>query len=188
MSSVAAAADTPEEFAALADDVIDDFMSEAASDVEVFWTTEGHDDVCAEEILTRDLQAHDRVMSRIARLPRRALRCLLGAAGFEAPVSADEDPRGHHRLPCRGSCPVVPQRLGTEAHRRSCARHARGAGARTQSLMGGRPRIGGPASARARSPPCSLCPYADVRGHVVPAPTCSLHAGSSLAWLGNSAA
>ena len=87
MSSVAAAADTPEEFAALADDVIDDFMSEAASEhVEVFWTTEGHGDVCAEEILTRDLQAHDRVMSRIARLPRRALRCLLGAAGFEAPV------------------------------------------------------------------------------------------------------
>jgi hypothetical protein len=29
---------------------------------------------------------HDRVMSRVARLPRRVLRCLLGAAGFEAPV------------------------------------------------------------------------------------------------------
>ena len=34
MSSVAAAADSPEEFAALADDAVDDFMSEAASDVE----------------------------------------------------------------------------------------------------------------------------------------------------------
>ena len=47
MSSVAAAADAPEEFAALADDAIDDFMSEAASDVEVFATTEGHRDVGA---------------------------------------------------------------------------------------------------------------------------------------------
>ena len=88
MRSVAAAADAPEEFAALADDAVDDFMSEAASDVEVFATTEGHRDVSAEEIrfLTRDPQAHDRVMSRVARLPRRVLRCLLGAAGFEAPV------------------------------------------------------------------------------------------------------
>ena len=59
MSSVAAAADAPEEFTALADDAVDDFMSEAASDVEVFATTEGHRDVCAEEILTRDVQAHD---------------------------------------------------------------------------------------------------------------------------------
>ena len=63
MSSVAAAADaatlpSPEEFAALADYAVDDFMSEAASDVEVFAsnvevfaTTEGqHGDVCAEEI------------------------------------------------------------------------------------------------------------------------------------------
>ena len=33
MSSAAAAADAPEEFAALADYTIDDFMSEAASDV-----------------------------------------------------------------------------------------------------------------------------------------------------------
>ena len=33
MSSVAAAADAPEEFTALADDAVDDFMSEAASDV-----------------------------------------------------------------------------------------------------------------------------------------------------------
>jgi hypothetical protein len=57
--TVAAAADAPEEFAALADDAVDDFMSEAASDVEVFATTEGHRDVCAEEIrfLTRDAQA-----------------------------------------------------------------------------------------------------------------------------------
>ena len=86
MSSVAVATDAPEEFAALADDAVDDFMSEAASDVEVFATTEGHRDVCAEEILTRDAQAHDRVVSRVARLPRRVLRCLLGAAGFEAPV------------------------------------------------------------------------------------------------------
>ena len=88
MSSVAAAADAPEEFAALADDAVDDFMSEAASDVEVFATTEGHRDVCAEEIrfLTRDAQAHDRVVSRVARLPRRGLRCLLGAAGFKEPV------------------------------------------------------------------------------------------------------
>ena len=67
MSSVAAAADAPEEFAALANDAIDDFMSEAASDVEVFATTEGHRDVGAEEILTRDAQAHDRVMSRVPR-------------------------------------------------------------------------------------------------------------------------
>ena len=86
MSSVAAAADAPEEFAALANDAVDDFMSEAASDVEVFATTEGHRDVGAEEILARDAQAHDRVVSRVARLPRRVLRCLLGAAGFEAPV------------------------------------------------------------------------------------------------------
>ena len=88
MSSVAAAADAPEEFAALADDAVDDFMSEAASDVEVFATTEGHRDVSAEEIrfLTRDAQAHDRVVCRVARLPRRGLRYLLGAAGFEAPV------------------------------------------------------------------------------------------------------
>ena len=62
---------------------VDDFMSEAASDVEVFATTEGHGDVCAEEIrfLARDPQAHDRVMSRVARLPRRVLRRLLRAAG-----------------------------------------------------------------------------------------------------------
>jgi hypothetical protein len=40
MSSAAAAADAPEEFAALADYTIDDFMSEAASDVEIFATTE----------------------------------------------------------------------------------------------------------------------------------------------------
>ena len=32
----------PEEFAALADYAVDDFMSEAASEVEVFSTTEGH--------------------------------------------------------------------------------------------------------------------------------------------------
>jgi hypothetical protein len=74
MSSAAAAADAPEEFAALADYTIDDFMSEAASDVEIFATTEGHGDVRAEEIrfLARDPHAHDRVMSRVARLPRRA--------------------------------------------------------------------------------------------------------------------
>jgi len=36
-----ATADAPEEFAALADYAVDDFMSEAASDVEVFATTEG---------------------------------------------------------------------------------------------------------------------------------------------------
>ena len=56
MSSAAAAADAPEEFAALADYTIDDFMSEAASDVEIFATTEGHGDVRAEEIrfLARD--------------------------------------------------------------------------------------------------------------------------------------
>ena len=41
MSSVAVATDAPEEFAALADDAVDDFMSEAASDVEVFATTAG---------------------------------------------------------------------------------------------------------------------------------------------------
>jgi hypothetical protein len=78
----------PEEFAAIADYAVDDFMSEAASDVEVFTTTEGHGDVCAEEIrfLTRDPQAHDRVVSRVARLPRRMLRCLLGAAGFKEPI------------------------------------------------------------------------------------------------------
>ena len=71
MSSVAGAADVPEEFAALADYAVDDFMSEAASDVEVFATTEGHGDVSAEEIrfLTRDPHAHDRVISRVARLP-----------------------------------------------------------------------------------------------------------------------
>ena len=88
MSSAAAAADAPEEFAALADYTIDDFMSEAASDVEIFATTEGHGDVRAEEIrfLARDPQAHDRVMSRVARLPRRALRRLLRAAGFDEPV------------------------------------------------------------------------------------------------------
>ena len=39
MSSVAAAADTPEEFAALADEVVEDFMSDAASN-EVFSTAE----------------------------------------------------------------------------------------------------------------------------------------------------
>ena len=38
MSSAAAAADAPEEFAALAEYAVDDFMSEAASDVEVFAT------------------------------------------------------------------------------------------------------------------------------------------------------
>jgi hypothetical protein len=56
MSSAAAAGDAPEEFAALADYTIDDFMSEAASDVEIFATTEGHGDVRAEEIrfLARD--------------------------------------------------------------------------------------------------------------------------------------
>jgi len=32
----------PEEFVALADYAVDDFMSEAASEVEVFSTTEGH--------------------------------------------------------------------------------------------------------------------------------------------------
>jgi hypothetical protein len=69
MSSVAGAANVPEEFAALADYAVDDFMSEAASDVEVFATTEGHGDVSAEEIrfLTRDPHAHDRVISRVAR-------------------------------------------------------------------------------------------------------------------------
>ena len=82
MSSVAAAADTPEEFAALANYTVEHvFMSEAASEVEVFATTEGHRDVS-----TRDPQAHDRVRSRVARLPRRVLRCLLGAAGFKEPV------------------------------------------------------------------------------------------------------
>ena len=88
MSSAAAAADAPEEFAALAEYAVDDFMSEAASDVEVFATTEGHGDVSAEEIrfLARDPHAHDRVMSRVARLPRRALRRLLRAAGFDEPV------------------------------------------------------------------------------------------------------
>ena len=90
MSSAAAATDAPEEFAALADYAVDDFMSEAASDVlEVFATTEGrHGDVSAEEIrfLARDPQAHDRVMSRVAQLPRRALRRLLCAAGFDEPV------------------------------------------------------------------------------------------------------
>jgi hypothetical protein len=88
MSSAAAAADAPEEFAALADYTIDDFMSEAASDVEIFATTEGHGDVRAEEIrfLARDPQAHDRVMSRVARLHRRVLRRLLRAAGFDEPV------------------------------------------------------------------------------------------------------
>ena len=50
MSSAAAAADAPEEFGALAEYAVDDFMSEAASDVEVFATTEGHGDVSAEEI------------------------------------------------------------------------------------------------------------------------------------------
>jgi hypothetical protein len=88
MSSAAAAADAPEEFAALAEYAVDDFMSEAASDVEVFATTEGHGDVSAEEIrfLARDPHAHDRVISRVARLPRRALRRLLRAAGFDEPV------------------------------------------------------------------------------------------------------
>jgi hypothetical protein len=88
MSSAAAAADAPEEFAALADYTIDDFMSEAASDVEIFATTEGYGDVSAEEIrfLARDPQAHDRVMSRVARLHRRVLRRLLRAAGFDEPV------------------------------------------------------------------------------------------------------
>ena len=60
MSSAAAAADAPEEFGALAEYAVDDFMSEAASDVlEVFATTEGHGDVSAEEIrfLARDPQA-----------------------------------------------------------------------------------------------------------------------------------
>ena len=38
MSSVAGAADALEEFAALADYAVNDFMSEAASDVEVFAT------------------------------------------------------------------------------------------------------------------------------------------------------
>ena len=47
MSSAAAADDAPEEFAALADYAVDDFMSEAASDVEVFATTEGHGDQTA---------------------------------------------------------------------------------------------------------------------------------------------
>ena len=75
ISSVAGAADAPEEFAALADYAVDDFMSEAASDVEVFATTEGHSDVCAEEIqfLTRDPQAHDRVVLRLVG-PRPACR------------------------------------------------------------------------------------------------------------------
>ena len=41
------ATDAPEEFAALADDAVDDFMSEAASDVEIFATTEGHAATCA---------------------------------------------------------------------------------------------------------------------------------------------
>jgi hypothetical protein len=78
MSSAAAADDAPEEFAALADYDVDDFMSEAASDVKAFATTEGHGDVSAEEIrfLARDPQAHDRVMSRVARLSRRVLRRL----------------------------------------------------------------------------------------------------------------
>ena len=50
MSSVAAAADTPEEFAALADEVVEDFMSDATSN-EVFSTAEGHAEVSAYEIL-----------------------------------------------------------------------------------------------------------------------------------------
>jgi hypothetical protein len=53
MSSAAAADDAPEEFAALADYAVDDIMSEAASDVKVFATTEGHSDVSAEEIHRR---------------------------------------------------------------------------------------------------------------------------------------
>jgi hypothetical protein len=52
MSSAAAAADAPEEFGALAEYAVDDFMSEAASDVEVFATTEGHGDVSAEELFS----------------------------------------------------------------------------------------------------------------------------------------
>ncbi len=81
MSSAAAAADAPEEFAALAEYAVDDFMSEAASDVEVFATTEGHGDVAQEiRFLARDPQAQDRVMSRVARLPRRVLRRLLPPA------------------------------------------------------------------------------------------------------------
>jgi hypothetical protein len=56
MSSAAAAADAPEEFAALAEYAIDDFMSEAASDVEVFATTEGHGDVhpCSGAVACRE--------------------------------------------------------------------------------------------------------------------------------------
>ena len=66
MSSAAAAADAPEEFAALADYSIDDFMSEAASDVEVFATTEGHRDVSAEEIrfLTTDAPGHKSIRNQ----------------------------------------------------------------------------------------------------------------------------
>jgi len=78
MSSAAAADDAPEEFAALADYAVVDIMSEAASDVKVFATTEGHSAVSAVEIrfLARDPQAHDRVMRCVARLSRRVLRHL----------------------------------------------------------------------------------------------------------------
>ena len=184
MSSVAAAADTPEEFAALADDVIDDFMSEAASDVEVFWTTEGHDDVCAEEILTRDLQAHDRVMSRIARLPRRALRCLLGAAGFEAPVwqtrirrattgSLAEEVAQWYRS---GSAPkrIVEAALATHAAQVPALKALWAAVLESEDLL---PHVLGALHARYARMPTFVVTWC-----------LRLHVGSSLAWLGNSAA
>ena len=88
MSSVAAApADTPEEFAALADEVVEDFMSDATSN-EVFSTAEGHGEVSAYEIMfftDPHVQDH-RVTSRVALLPRRVLQNLLCDAGFREPV------------------------------------------------------------------------------------------------------
>ena len=88
MSSVAAApADTPEEFAALADEVVEDFMSDATSN-EVFSTAEGHGEVSAYEIMSftePHVQDH-RVTSRVALLPRRVLQNLLCDAGFREPV------------------------------------------------------------------------------------------------------
>ena len=82
MSSVAAAADTPEEFAALADEAVEDFMSDATSN-EVFSTAEGHGEVSAYEITSftePHVQDH-RVTSRVALLPRRVLQNLLCDAG-----------------------------------------------------------------------------------------------------------
>ena len=82
MSSVAAATDAPEEFAALADEVVEDFMSDATSN-EVFSTAEGHGEVSYE--IMPHVQDH-RVTSRVALLPRRVLQNLLCDAGFREPV------------------------------------------------------------------------------------------------------